>query len=221
METLDINTLLGSIRNWETWVVLVFVAAFGVAGGVAHNLTSPSDDQTSGWGHIVLGAVASIAILFIIEPSDAVKLAALSLIAGYGGKAILNALAARATAVLAKEEVKKVKGEADVAKEEVKKVRGEANRAKEEVRKVKEAGKKAVKIGKSAAVNAQKLSQIKKGLHEVLRKEKGTLGEEILNMLKGTLPPDVKEFVDKSPEDIANELAETSNELNDSAKSFE
>lgn len=184
MKPLDIATLVDSISNWKTWVVLFTVAFFGMLGGFAHKLTSPND-KTSGWGYIVVGAVASMAVLFIIVPLEGVRLVALALIAGYGGKAILNALEARVKVVLAMAETAKVKEE----------------------------GKKAVKAGKEVASVAQKLSQTNKELEKALMKAKNQPRAAILADLKAYLPADVHSFVSKSQEDITVEVGQLSNRL--------
>lgn len=102
METkINIADLVSHIKNWETWGVLIIVSIFGMLGGLAHKLTSPSEDKTSLWGYIVVGAVASLAVLFIFVPQDVVRLIALSVVAGYGGKAVLDALEARVKTAIA------------------------------------------------------------------------------------------------------------------------
>lgn len=129
METIDITKLVGSLKDWDTWVVIIIVSIFGMLGGLAHKLTSPPEDKTSLPGYIVVGAVASLAVLFIFFPLEPVKLIALSLAAGYGGKAVLDALEARVKTAIAQAETAKAKEE----------------------------GKKAVETGKAAVKYAQTL----------------------------------------------------------------
>ncbi len=38
METVDISNLVGSLKNWDTWVVLFVVSIFGMLGGLSHKL---------------------------------------------------------------------------------------------------------------------------------------------------------------------------------------
>lgn len=65
METIDITKLVSSLKNLDTWVILIIASAFGMLGGLAHKLTSPPEDKTSLSGYIVVGAVASLAVLFV------------------------------------------------------------------------------------------------------------------------------------------------------------
>ncbi len=82
METINITNLVGEIKKWDTWVVLIVVSVFGMLGGLSHKLTSQPDDKTPWYGYLVVGAVAALAVLFVFAPSDPVKLIALSLAAG-------------------------------------------------------------------------------------------------------------------------------------------
>ncbi len=61
MESIDIVNLVGSIKNWDTWAVVLIVSIFALLGGFAHKLTSPPDDKTSYLPSILVGAVASLA----------------------------------------------------------------------------------------------------------------------------------------------------------------
>lgn len=117
MENIDITQLVGSISSWDTWIILIIVAISGMVGGLAHKLTSPPEDKTPLLGYVVVGAVSSLAILFVFTPSDAVRLIALSLAAGYGGKAILNALEAKLKTALAQAETAKAKENGQMAVE--------------------------------------------------------------------------------------------------------
>jgi hypothetical protein len=190
--TMNIVDLVGSIKNWNTWVVLLTVAIFGVIGGLAHKLTSPPEDEMSSLRFILVGAVSSLAVLFVFTPSDAVRLIALSLVAGYGGKAVLDALEARVKVALAKEETAKAKDD----------------------------GKKAVEAGKEAVSQAQKLSQINKELEKALITLKGQPRETIYEGLKAPLPVDLHSFVAKSPEAVTEGLKHLSYTLDSLEKSF-
>ena len=193
METIDIAELVSSIKDWDTWVILIIVSIFGMLGGLAHKLTSPPEDKTSLPGYIVVGAVASLAVLFVFFPSDPVRLIALSLAAGYGGKAVLDSLEARVKTALAQAETAKTKEE----------------------------GEKAVEAGKEAISYAQKLSQINKELEKALMKEKKQPRETVLETLKVPLLTDLHSFVAKSPEALTDELKKLSNELDFLGKSFQ
>ena len=142
MGTVEIAKLVGSFGEGSTWAVLGIVAFFGILGGLAHKLTSPPPDDKKWAVYIVVGAVTSVAVLFIVFPSEPVKLVALALAAGYGGKAILDALEARVKAAISREETAKAK----------------------------ENGRKAVQAGGQAVEYANQLADIleplKKGLSE-------------------------------------------------------
>jgi hypothetical protein len=128
METINTDALVLAMSNWNTWVILLVVALAGILGGLAHKLTSPIEDKMSLVGYVVVGAVASLAVLFVFVPKDAVRLIALSLASGYGGKSILNAL---------EEKVKTAIAKADAAD------------AKEKGKEVADAAQKAISIAQS------------------------------------------------------------------------
>lgn len=146
-----VGTLIDSLMTWQTWLVVGISALFGLLGGLAHKLTSPPDDKTSKWVYIVVGGIASISVLYILSPQDGVKLIALSLAAGYAGKAVLDALEARVKTALAQKD-------ADQAKE---------------------TAQKAIELGKKATNMAQNLSQKSKDFGKVLTNTKAFLSKEI------------------------------------------
>ena len=157
METENVSALIVSLKDWETWIpVLIIALISGMLGGYAHKLTSPPEDKTSFLGYIVIGAVASLAILFVFTPLDGVKLIAESLAAGYGGKAVLNALEARVKTAIAQTEAAKAK----------------------------EDGKKAIESGKEAVSLAQNLLQKSDILEKALMETKNQPRETILETFK-------------------------------------
>ncbi|GEM_PF-777151 len=192
METLDIPELINSLKNWDMWKPLIIVSVIGMLGSLAHKLTSPPEDKTSLPGYIVVGALAALAVLFIFTPSDAVRLIALSLVAGYGGKAILNALEARR----------------------------KTDRAKAETAEKIEEGKKVVETAEKIHSYAQNLSRINKELEKTLIEATKQPREKILESLKDHLSTDVHSFIAKSPEAFADELKQLSNELGFLEESF-
>jgi hypothetical protein len=188
-----IAILVGNIKSLDTWAVLGIAAGFGALGGLAHKLTSPPEDRTSWPGYLVVGAVASLAILFVFTPSeDAVRFIAISLAAGYGGKAVLDALEARVKTALAEAETAKTKDD----------------------------GKKAVEAGKEAVSQAEKLSQINRELEKDLMKVKGQQREEVYEGLL-SLPADLQTFAAESPDAATNELKKLSLTLKLLEESFE
>jgi hypothetical protein len=121
---------------WQVWVVILFIAAFGAIGGLAHKLTSSPEDKTRFLNYIIVGAVASLAVFFIFSVEDVLKLIALAIVAGYGGRSILDALEYKVKAALATSETAK---------------------AKEEGQKAVNAGRNAVEIGKKLAQETMEL----------------------------------------------------------------
>ncbi len=109
MESINITELINSLKNGDTWIILLVVAIFGMIGGLAHKLVAPPEDKTRLEGYLVVGAVSSIAVLYILNPKDSLKLIALSLVAGYVGKAILDALGLRIKLAIAQEKTTEVK----------------------------------------------------------------------------------------------------------------
>jgi hypothetical protein len=192
METINIANLVVDIKKLDTWVVFVIVALFGMLGGFAHKLISPPEDKTTWPGYLVVGAVASLAVLFVFAPSDPVRLFALSLAAGYGGKTVLNALEAKVKIALAEAKTEQVK----------------------------EDGKTAVDAGKEAISQAQKLSQINKELEQALIKAKGGPRQEIYEKLVAPLPVELQPFVAKSPDAVKGELQSLLGKLDSLEKSF-
>jgi hypothetical protein len=106
---IDIAQLISSLNQWETWRIVIIVAVFGMLGGLSNKLSATSKDQTHLLGYIIVGAVAALAVLFIHVPTSGVRLIALALAAGYGGRAILNAVQNRVRLTIAREEVARAK----------------------------------------------------------------------------------------------------------------
>jgi len=183
------ETLIESLLTWQTWLIVGISALFGLLGGLAHKLTSPPDDKTSKWVYIVIGGVASLSVLYIFSPQDGVKLIALSLAAGYAGKAVLDALEARIKTALAQKD---------------------ADQAKETAQKAIEAGKKAVDM-------AQNLSQKGNAFADVLEHTKVHLSREIKESFEPHLDfftGSSQEPISKELEDLSKYL----NFLGDSLK---
>jgi hypothetical protein len=132
MENIDIAMLVKSLLDWHAWLILAVVAVGGMMGGLAHKLSSQPEDKTSLARYLVVGMVAALAVLFVYAPQDPVRLIALALAAGYGGKAVLDALEAKVKAAVA---------EAETAR-------------------AKESGLRAVTIGRQLADHASKLSNL-------------------------------------------------------------
>lgn len=109
MTPAELLALVMSFKSWDVWVLIGVVAVFGALGGWAHKLAAPAEDQRRWSGFVVVGAVAALAVLFVFGPKDPVKLLALSIVAGYGGKAVLDALENKVKAAVAEAETKHAK----------------------------------------------------------------------------------------------------------------
>lgn len=177
MDTTDITKLIESLGDWQTWVVVPIIALLaGALGGWAKRLTSTPEDRTRVLGYLVVGAVASLAVLFVLTPSDGVKLLAQSLAAGYAGKAILDALGEKVKTALARRETAEAK----------------------------EKGKEAVETGNKAVKKAQDLADVlertlTKGepaekTHEILRTSLPEDTTKILTGLRNDLERLEREF---------------------------
>lgn len=160
MENFNIIELVDSLSAESTWIVLLITAIFGMLGGLAHILVSPPEEKKSYGACLIVGAVSSIAVLFIFDPKNAIKLIALSLIAGYGGKAVLDALGLRVKLALASEKA----AEAE------------------------ERGEEAIKVGKKAQKTATELHQYSQKLEENLMSLKKQPKEDVLESMAVPLP---------------------------------
>lgn len=151
MEALNIGNLVNDIMFPGTWIILIIAVISGMLGGIAHKLTSPPGDNTSWLKHLVVGAVASLAVLFVFTPLDAIRLIAQSVAAGYGGKAVLDALEARVKTALAEKKTADTEKERD----------------------------KAINVGDEAVKYAQNLSQVNEELMKVTKQPRETILESL------------------------------------------
>lgn len=94
MEPISISSVLDELFQVKTLEFLLVVVLFGMIGGLAKKFASEqSGSEKSTWlSSIVIGGAAAIAILFIFVPNDPIRLVSMCLIAGYGGKAILDSV---------------------------------------------------------------------------------------------------------------------------------
>ncbi|HEY1694679.1 MAG TPA: hypothetical protein VGG39_21055 [Polyangiaceae bacterium] len=112
-DTTDHANLLDSLKAGQTWVVLAVAFGVGFIGGTAHWVTrlgTPGDAGPKAplWAEGLIGAVAAVAILFVLRPSDGVALVASSLVAGYAGRMVMSALEDKAKAIVAQNELSKM-----------------------------------------------------------------------------------------------------------------
>jgi len=91
---LDYSTLTWNLLQWHTWVLLGIAAAFGAVGGFVHRYAVPPEDRGVWYSGILMGAAGAVAFMFIMIPDDPFRFLAVSLVAGFGGKAILESVLA-------------------------------------------------------------------------------------------------------------------------------
>lgn len=109
-------SLTSSIWAADTWIILVIAIIFGALGGrLAHMINSSPERKKPWFNYVIVGAAASVAVLFISVPIDAIRLIAQSLAAGYAGKAVLSATEARVDTALAKTEASNAKKDTKLA----------------------------------------------------------------------------------------------------------
>lgn len=92
--------LWSSFTDLDTIGVLVVAAAFGALGGfVKHITAAPAPEapvvKYAGAKAALVGLVAAVGALYALTPENGVKLVGMALVAGYAGKALLDALEAR------------------------------------------------------------------------------------------------------------------------------
>jgi hypothetical protein len=91
------------------WLVVLSVAICGLLGGIARKLTAEQGSTENLATDGFIGAITALAMMFVL-PSDTtgVRVIALSIVAGYAGKTLLDALRARAQLIVSQEQTKQV-----------------------------------------------------------------------------------------------------------------
>jgi|JI9StandDraft_1071089.scaffolds.fasta_scaffold54522_2 hypothetical protein len=110
---MDVAKLWSEIaHDGHLWALCGVAMALGIVGGIAQAFAS-ADGGRPGWRTLLqrglLGAVAAGAVLYVATPASGVALVSGSLVAGYAGQALLDALAARAKLQVTKEEAAEAK----------------------------------------------------------------------------------------------------------------
>lgn len=110
LQSEQIIKLAGELAKAETWAVLGAVAAAGVLGGLARQLTAPPSETATSKADAVVGGVTALAMLMLVPAQQQlVSLLGLSIVSGFTGKSLLDALRSRAEALLAKEQAKEAR----------------------------------------------------------------------------------------------------------------
>lgn len=187
MGEIDIPGLVGNLKSFDTWIIILIAAGFGALGGYAHKLTSPPEDKTPWWKLLIVGAVASLAVLFIFTPEDAVRLIALSLAAGYGGKSVLDALEAKVKVALAQAETARVRDES----------------------------MRVIGLSREATNEGLKLCDVKEEMEKNLVRSTGQSRDAVYKSLSA-LPPNLQSFAAEPARAVKTKLEKISSELDSS-----
>ena len=105
MPSLNIDNFYESFSNLHLYFFFAIVAVAGALGGIAHKLSAAPDDKTPWYSYVILGAIAALGVYYILSPVETIKIVALSLVAGYAGKAVLDALQAKALAAITQQKL--------------------------------------------------------------------------------------------------------------------
>jgi hypothetical protein len=113
---MDASVMWKALGNGDVVLVALVAAGLGALGGLAHHLATPPPDggapkPPAWWKEMIVGAVAAAAILFVAKPETPIALISGSLVAGYGGIAIMTALVARAEAMAARQRAREARAD--------------------------------------------------------------------------------------------------------------
>lgn len=131
------NTVYKDLTSSEFWIQLLYASLLGAFGGLIYELlllkgefefphrSLPASPNTTSFlfdlgvlAHVIIGAGAAIAVLWIVEFATGAKFIAGSLVAGVASVAVFRSLQDRLLAALAlKENVKLKEQKADAAKD--------------------------------------------------------------------------------------------------------
>ena len=118
----DVSKIIESICQSSTWIVLFITVVFGAVGGITHKITEDKD-QISKMGifaNILVGSVAALAVLYILPPSEAFKLIAVSVVASYAGKSLLDLLQSKLEAAVKDAKINNIKSSIDALSNQLK-----------------------------------------------------------------------------------------------------
>ncbi len=123
------NTLLDELKNVNFWIVVGVTAAFGALGGFVYELLAlhgmierahtPEEREVENfphaihkfvydlgiWGRLIIGGLAAVVALWVIEPKDTFAWLAIAIVAGSAGISVFRSMQDRLLAVLKAKEV--------------------------------------------------------------------------------------------------------------------
>lgn len=169
-----LDKLIASLNKDILWnfIVLSLIVGAGALGGWASQSLTTDASHPDKLPHILTGITAALGICWIISPEDWMKLLAVSALAGYGGKAILDALSTKLQLTVTQQENANLKEKGKKAKQALTDVVGSAAKVSSEHRNVVNA--EAKRGGQAAAPSSptlddldQKLTTAKKSLDDL------------------------------------------------------
>lgn len=142
--TWSLGRLQEELERWSLWMMLGLAFVFGAAGGLIYELLTlhgnverahrPSDDEFQEpllhalpghlydlgvWARMIIGGLAAVASLWLLEPENAAKFVAGSLVAGSAGIAVFRSLGDRVVAALAAQTTAQVRAGASTLVSEI------------------------------------------------------------------------------------------------------
>lgn len=100
MDFVDIKQAVNSLTAWEPWVIILIIIVSGGVGGLAqkYSVTIPTENKRIKLpflNYVVVGIAAALGVMFVLTSDPLLRLVSFSVVAGFGGKAILSAMEER------------------------------------------------------------------------------------------------------------------------------
>jgi hypothetical protein len=92
LSLVDYSSLVEYFRHGSTWLLVAIAVGAGAIGGFVHRYAVPPADRGVWYAGILMGAAGAVAFMFIMIPDDPFRFLAVSLVAGFGGKAIIESV---------------------------------------------------------------------------------------------------------------------------------
>ncbi len=126
MDFVNIQQVIDSLASWEPWVVILIVIGSGAIGGWAqkYSVGIPAKGPTKlpFLGYIVVGIAAALGVMFVLTSEPLLRLISFSIVAGFGGKAVLSAMEERLIATEAQTKVKEAADSLETSAKSISKV---------------------------------------------------------------------------------------------------
>ena len=92
LAVVDYSRLAEYFRHGSIWCLVGLAVVFGALGGFVHRYAVPAEDRGVWYGGVLMGAAGAIAFMFVMIPTEPLRFLAVSLVAGFGGKAIIESI---------------------------------------------------------------------------------------------------------------------------------